>query len=255
MLTDDTLAALDTVAHGFMTRRGGVSPTPFDSLNCGFGASDAPDNVARNRALAMDRLGFPADALATCFQIHSTVVVEVERPWHRDCRPRADALVSRQPGIALGILTADCAPVLFADPDAHVVGAAHAGWRGALDGVLEATVAAMEGLGARRARIRAAIGPCIGRASYEVGPEFPGPFLDQAPDNDRFFWPAERRGHFLFDLAGYAANRLERLGLASVATSGRDTCAEELEFYSYRRACRRGEADYGRLLSVIALKE
>jgi YfiH family protein len=164
-------------------------------------------------------------------------------------------LVSRRPGIALGVLTADCAPVLLADAGAGVVAAAHAGWRGALDGVLEATVAAMEKLGARRARIRAAIGPCIGRQSYEVGPEFPAPFLGQTPANDRFFWPAERRGHFLFDLAGYVADRLERLGLAAVSTSGRDTCAEEADFFSYRRACRRGESDYGRLLSVIALKE
>jgi YfiH family protein len=255
MLCDSTLAALGTVAHGFMTRRGGVSPEPFDSLNCGFGAADDADNVVRNRERAMERLGLGADRLATCFQIHSANVVEVEQPWHRDRRPRADGLVTRRPGVALGILTADCAPVLFADAEGGIVGAAHAGWRGALDGVLEAIVEAMEARGAERRRVVAAIGPCIGPDSYEVGSEFPAPFLARRDEDRRFFRPAQRPGHLLFDLAGYVAARLADLGLASVSAVDRDTCADEDDFFSYRRARHRGEADYGRLLSAIALRE
>jgi purine-nucleoside/S-methyl-5'-thioadenosine phosphorylase / adenosine deaminase len=165
----------------------------------------------------------------------------------------ADALVTRDSGVALGILTADCAPVLFADRDHGVIGAAHAGWRGALGGVLEATLAAMVRLGAARGSVVAAIGPCIGGASYEVGPEFPTPFLADHPENDRFFQPAERAGHFLFDLEAYVADRLSQAGLAAVAAQGCDTCAEHDRFFSYRRATHRDEPDYGRLLSAIAI--
>jgi len=182
-------------------------------------------------------------------------VVEVERPWPREAVPRADALVTRQPAIALGILSADCAPVLLCDAEAGVVGAAHGGWRGALGGVVEATVAAMTRLGAAPSRIHAAIGPCIGPASYEVGPEFPVSFIAEDQLSGGFFVAAPRRGHFLFDLPGYVAHRLARTGVSEVEYAARDTAAEEESFFSYRRACRRGEKVYGRALSAIALAE
>jgi polyphenol oxidase len=250
-----TLTALDgdDIRHAFFTRAGGVSEGLFASLNCGFSSADAPENVVENRRLAMAELDLPPDRLTTCYQVHSAAVAVVERPWHQDDRPRADAMVTRAPGVALGILTADCAPVLFADRQARVIGAAHAGWRGALGGVLEATVTAMAKLGAAPERIAAAIGPAIGQASYEVGPEFPAPFLAEDADNAAFFLSAPRPGHFLFDLPGYVARRLRRLGLARVARTGGDTAAEADRFFSYRRSCLRTEPDYGRELSAIAL--
>jgi polyphenol oxidase len=241
------------VRHAFFTRDGGVSEGCFASLNCGFGSGDAADNVARNRAAAMLRLGLPEDRLVTCRQTHSAEIVTVERVWRREAAPRADGLVTRIPGIALGVLAADCAPVLLFDPDSRVVGAAHAGWRGALGGVLEATVSSMERLGAQRRRVRAGIGPCIGRASYEVGPEFESQFVAADAGNRAFFAPAPRPGRFLFDLAGYIANRLERIGVARVAHTGDDTVANPARFFSYRRACLAGETAYGRGLSAIAL--
>jgi polyphenol oxidase len=252
-----TLGALDGdgIRHGFFTRDGGVSQGIFASLNCGFGSGDEEHKVAENRRRVAAALSLPPDRLVTCYQFHSAEAVVVERPWRREDRPRADAMVTRVPGIALGILTADCAPVLFADAHAHVIGAAHAGWRGALGGVLEATVAAMVKLGAAPERIAAGIGPCIGRASYEVGPEFPAPFLAEDPGNGDFFVSAPRAGHFLFDLAGYAARRLERLGLARIKPTGGDTTAEPSRFFSYRRACLRKEPDYGRELSAICIAE
>jgi len=252
-----TLGALDAdgIRHGFFTRDGGVSGGIFASLNCGFGSGDDESNVAENRRRVAAALGLPPDRLVTCNQFHSAEAVAVERPWRREDRPRADAMVTRTPGIALGILTADCAPVLFADPDARVIGAAHAGWRGALGGVLEAAVRAMVALGAARERIAAGIGPCIGRASYEVGAEFPAPFLAADSGNADFFVSAARAGHFLFDLSGYVAQRLERLGLAGIERTGGDTAAEPARFFSYRRACLRKETDYGRELSAICLAE
>jgi YfiH family protein len=252
-----TLGALDAdgIRHGFFTRDGGVSGGIFASLNCGFGSGDDESKVAENRRRVAQALGQSPDRLVTSYQFHSAEAVAVERPWRRDDRPRADAMATRTPGIALGILTADCAPVLFADPTARVIGAAHAGWRGALGGVLEATVRAMVTLGAARERIAACIGPCIGRASYEVGPEFPAPFLAEDSANAAFFVAAPRAGHFLFDLAGYAARRLERLGIARIARTGGDTAAEPDRFFSYRRACLRKETDYGRALSAICLAE
>jgi YfiH family protein len=252
-----TLGALDAdgIRHGFFTRDGGVSGGIFASLNCGFGSGDDESKVAENRRRVAQALGQSPDRLVTSYQFHSAEAVAVERPWRRDDRPRADAMATRTPGIALGILTADCAPVLFADPDAGVIGAAHAGWRGALGGVLEATVRAMVTLGAARERIAAGIGPCIGGASYEVGAEFPAPFLAEDPGNAAFFVAAPRAGHFLFDLAGYAARRLERLGIARIARTGGDTAAEPDRFFSYRRACLRKETDYGRALSAICLAE
>jgi YfiH family protein len=243
------------IRHAFFTRQGGVSQGLFASLNCGFGSRDNSDHVAQNRAIAASRLDLAADRLVSCHQVHGTSVVTVDRPWRREQNPRADAMVTAMPGIALGVLAADCAPVLFADPAARVSGAAHGGWRGALAGVMEATIAAMAGLGARPERIRAGIGPCIGQASYEVGPEFAAAFTAADRDNARFFRPAARAEHALFDLPGYIAARLGRLGLDAVEQSGRDTAADEALFFSYRRACLRGEADYGRGLAAIALAE
>lgn len=241
------------IRHAFFTRRGGVSGGAFASLNCGFGSRDAPENVRQNREIAASCLGLSADRLVSCHQVHGTTAITVEDPWRREQNPRADAMVTSVPGIALGVLAADCAPVLFADPEARVVGAAHGGWRGALAGVMEATVAAMARLGARPERIRAGIGPCIAQPSYEVGPEFHATFIAAEPENRGFFRPAARAGHFLFDLPGYIAHRLSRLGLAAVERTPHDTAAEEDLFFSYRRACLRGESDYGRGLAAIAL--
>lgn len=254
MLTLGPLNELQGVRHAFFDREGGVSQGIYASLNCGVGSGDDKAKVRENRGRTMEMLGLPAERLATLYQIHSAEVVPVTAPIADDARPRADAMVTATPGLALGILTADCAPVLLADAEAPVIGAAHAGWKGALGGVLEAVVAAMERLGARRERIVAGIGPCIGKASYEVGPEFPAPFEAQDPSNLELFTAAPREGHFLFDLKGYAARRLARLGLTEIQTLPCDTLAEEDRFFSYRRACLRGEPDYGRLLSAIALQ-
>jgi YfiH family protein len=252
------LGALDgdrRVRYAFFTRQGGVSRGPFASLNCGFGSRDNPADVERNRTIAAAQFDLLPERLVTCHQIHGTDIITVERPWPRTANPRADGMVTAVPGIALGVLAADCAPVLFADAEAGVVGAAHGGWRGALAGVAEATVAAMIALGARTERIRAGIGPCIGQPSYEVGPEFAARFAAEDPESLGFFKPATRHGHFLFDLPGYIAARLGRLGLAAVERAPHDTAAEEELFFSYRRACLRGEVDYGRGLAAIALKE
>jgi hypothetical protein len=254
LITSDALAG-GGIRHAFFTREGGVSEGIFASLNCGFGSGDAEASVRENRRRAAAALDRTPDELVTCYQVHSPQVVVVDRPWRREDRPRADAMVTRAKGVALGILTADCAPVLFADAEARIIGAAHAGWRGAVSGVLEATVAAMTGLGAAPQRIAAAIGPCIAQPSYEVGPEFPAPFLAEDAANAAFFMPAARAGHFLFDLPGYVARRLARLGLARIARTGGDTAAEPDRFFSYRRSFLRKEPDYGREISAIALAE
>jgi len=242
------------VCHAFFSRQGGVSEGPFGSLNCGFSSGDLPQRVARNRAIATDRLGLPADRLVTARQVHSTTVAIVERPWRRDESPWADGLVTAVPGIVLGVLAADCAPILFHDPVANVIGAAHGGWRGALAGIAEAILARMTALGAERHRIRAAIGPCIAQRSYEVGPAFPQSFLADDPGATCYFIPAPRNGHFLFDLGGYLADRIGRAGIATVEVVRHDTAAEEVLFFSYRRACQRGEPVYGRGLSAIVLE-
>ena len=252
-LMSESLSALPGVKHGFFTREGGVSKGLYASLNCGPGSEDDPAAVAENRARVMQALGLPAEALVTLYQIHSPEVVEVTEPWGGE-RPKADAMVTRRPGLALGILTADCVPVLLADPKARVVGAAHAGWKGALGGVLEATVQAMTALGATADGIRAGIGPAIGQRSYEVGPEFPAPFLAQCEKNADFFCRGAREGHFHFDIKGYVARRLALAGLREIQCLPCDTCAEEARFFSYRRACLRQEDDYGRDLSAIALE-
>jgi YfiH family protein len=251
----DSLRGISGIRHAFFSRRGGVSGGLFASLNCGFGSADKTEDVAANRARAAAALGVESGALITAYQVHSPEVVTVTEPWRPGAAPKVDAMVTRVPNLALGILTADCAPVLFCDSEAGVIGAAHAGWRGAVTGVLEATVAAMAELGAEPERIAAAVGPCIAQASYEVGPEFPKPFLDQDPANARFFVPATREGHFMFDLAGYCRARLRALGLAMVSWVGRDCCAEEQAFFSYRRTCLRGEKQYGRNLSAIVIED
>ncbi len=245
---------LPGIRHGFFTRAGGVSEGLYASLNCGLGSGDRPEAVAENRTRALARLGLGGDALVTLHQVHSAEAVLVELPFAADRRPEADGMATTRRGLALGALAADCAPILLADAEAGIVGAAHAGWRGALAGIAEATVAAMERLGARRAAVVAAIGPCIRQRSYQVGPEFRAEFVAADAGNDRWFAPSREPGRWQFDLAGYIAARLERLGLGVVAVLPLDTCADETRFFSYRRACRKGEGDYGRLLSAIALE-
>ena len=240
--------ALAGTPHGFMTRRGGVSSGLVEGLNCGFGADDDPASVAENRRRAAEAV-LPGARLVSVHQIHSAEAVTVTEPWPDDARPRADALVTDRPGLLLGILTADCAPVLFADREAEVIGAAHAGWRGAHGGVIEATVAAMETLGARREGIAAAVGPCIAQPSYEVSDDFRAQFTDA----DERFFNAGAPGHWQFDLPGYVASRLTESRVGRIDVLSCDTYADPARFYSFRRATHRGEPTYGRQLSLIGL--
>ncbi|MCR9220589.1 MAG: peptidoglycan editing factor PgeF [Alphaproteobacteria bacterium] len=245
-----------SVRAAFFTRRGGVSRGIHAGLNVGFGSDDAADAVAENRRRAMAALAEAPPPLVTVHQVHGRAVAAVDAPWPRADNPKADALVTDRPGIALGILTADCAPILFADAAAGVIGAAHSGWKGACLGVGAATVEAMERLGARRSRIRAALGPTIHQPSYEVGPEFHARFAEEHPESLRFFAPAPAAQKHLFDLPGFVAAHLEGLGLAVVdRTCAHDTLPDAARFYSYRRATQRGEPDYGRQLSAILLAE
>ena len=238
------------VAHGFLGREGGVSTGIHAGLNVGTGSDDDTVVVAENRARATTAV-LPGAKLVTLYQVHSGDCITVTAPFDAD-RPRADALVTDRPGLALGILTADCAPVLFADVEAGVVGAAHAGWKGAIGGVTDSTILAMESLGARRERITAAIGPCIARASYEVDDAFARHFEQDDPANERFFAPA-RVGHHKFDLESYVVHRLASAGLTRIAALGLDTYADDARFYSYRRATHRGEPGYGRQIALIGL--
>ena len=243
--------SLGQFPHGFLGRRGGVSVGECAGLNVGFGSNDDREAIAGNRRLAIAAL-LPEAELATVHQVHSAEVVVADAPWPQDARPRADALVTDRPNLLLGILTADCAPVLFADHKAVVVGAAHAGWRGALAGVTDATIEAMERLGARRERIHAAVGPCIAQPSYEVDEAFRARFLDADGENARFFVPGPAdKPHF--DLEGYVVHRLIAAGVGEVEELNLDTYADDSRFFSFRRAIHRGEADYGRQLSAIAL--
>lgn len=257
-LTDPALD-LTGVRHGFFTRLGGVSDGIYQGLNIGLGSADDQALVQQNRALAMAALGQAAGALNTLYQVHSADVVEVARPLDIDALPKADGMVTRIPGLALGIATADCAPVLFADADAGVIGACHAGWKGALGGVVETTVLAMEKLGAARDRITAVLGPCIHQESYEVGAEFQARFASDAPGSEQFFEPSENPGHFQFDLPGFVLSRMAAAEVGSIGHVDQDTYANPAQFYSYRRATHRGERnargdiDYGRLLSAIVL--
>jgi purine-nucleoside/S-methyl-5'-thioadenosine phosphorylase / adenosine deaminase len=244
-------AGLEAVPHGFLGRRGGVSTGDLAGLNVGFGSQDDRAAIEENRRRAIEAV-MPGAALATVHQVHSGEAVYVDAPWRQDERPHADAMVTDRPGILLGILTADCAPVLFADPEAGVVGAAHAGWRGAIAGVTDSTIEAMERLGAKRERIAAAVGPCIAQSSYEVDEAFRQCFLDTDQPNVSFFVPGPQ-GKPQFDLAGYVAHRLRSAGLFKVELVGLDTYADPDRFYSFRRATHRGEADYGRQVSLIGL--
>jgi YfiH family protein len=255
MLQATALTGLTGIRHGFFTRSGGVSQGVYATLNGGIGSKDAPEHVGENRARMAKALGVKPDRFVSAYQIHSPDVVTVEQPWPHDQRPKADAMVTKTPGLALGISTADCGPVLFADAQARVIGAAHSGWRGAFTGVLEATVTAMEKLGADRNRMVVALGPMIRQPNYEVGPEFVARFREADDDNMKFFGPSERKEHAMFDLAGYATMRLERAGIATIEDLKLCTYAEPERFFSYRRMTKLGETDYGRHINAIALAE
>lgn len=245
-----TITASLPVPHAFFTRHGGVSRGAFASLNCSLSGRDAADAVAENRRRAADALGHPPEALLGLFQVHGAAVADARTPWTDATRPQADALVTDRPGQMLGIVTADCAPVLFADAEAGVIGAAHAGWRGAVAGVLEETLAAMRGLGARR--ITAVVGPCIGQSSYEVAPDMRDSVLARDAGDARFFAPGQRADRWQFDLAGYCVARLDAAGAVARALH-RDTLAEADHFFSYRRATLAGTGPIGHQLSAIAL--
>ncbi len=253
MIETDALR-LDGLTHGFFTREGGHSSGLFSSLNCGMGSGDDREAVLKNRATAAARLGVSPECLLSSWQVHSAEAAVVTGPWPCEERPRVDGLVTRTPGVALGVLTADCGPVLFADAQAGVIGAAHAGWKGALTGVTTRTLEVMEALGAERARITAVIGPTISQAAYEVGPEFPARFTEADPANARYFAPSSRPGHALFDLPLYLADRLRAEGVGLVVNLSLCTFSDEQRFFSYRRATHRHQKDYGRLISAIALK-
>jgi YfiH family protein len=254
MLTSFQLAALPGIAHGFFTREGGVSSGVYASLNGGLGSGDSRQKVIENRNLMAAALGVEPTRIATVHQVHSANAVVIEQPWDEAQRPRADALVTRMPGLAIAVSSADCGPILFADAEAKVVAAAHAGWKGALTGVIEATIVAMESEGAKRTRIKAALGPMISHSAYEVGPEFELRFREADEGSAEFFAPSEREMHFMFDLPGYIGKRLAAAGVAAVDDLRRCTYGEESLFYSYRRMTHRREADYGRHLSAIALR-
>jgi polyphenol oxidase len=253
MLQARVLGGLKGVRHAFFTRHGGVSEGVYASFNGGPGSSDAPARVVENRARMAAALGVEPDWLLTAYQIHSPDAVIVERPWAPQARPRADAIVTRAGGLAIGVTTADCGPLLFADATAGVIGAAHAGWRGAATGIIEATIGAMERCGAERNRIVAALGPTIRQPSYEVGPEFVARFRQETPANQRFFKPAARPEHALFDLPGYIAARVAAAGIRTFEDLAQCTYADAARFFSYRRSVHRKESDYGRHISAIAL--
>lgn len=246
VLLASNLKDLSGVRHGFFTSAWG---------NCGLAEMYDPAGVIENRNRVAGHLSVKPGHLLSCYQIHSPNVVTLERPWAANARPQADAMVTKEKGIALGILTADCVPLLLADPTISVIGAAHAGWRGALTGIIENTVAAMEKLGAGKASIQAAIGPCIWQNSYEVGPEFPAPFLAENPEHETFFRPAFKSGHYMFNLPGYVKAKLRALGVDSIEASPADTCADEARFFSYRRDCLKGGGRSGSLISVIVLED
>lgn len=240
------------VTHGFFTCHGGVSSGLYGTLNCGPGSGDDRANVHENRRRVAAALGVPETPLLSCRQIHGAEVVTVCQPWEMGEAPQADGLVTDMPGIILGVLTADCVPVLFADPEARVIGAAHAGWKGAHRGILEATLEAMLTLGAKRERLIAALGPAIAQSSYEVGKDLRDTLLDETEENARFFLP-NAAGRWLFDLKSYAAAKLARDGVKHINVLANDTYSEKEAFFSYRRATKAGESDYGRQVSAIVL--
>lgn len=252
LVSSSALAALPGIRHAFFTREGGVSEGIYGSLNAGIGSNDVPEHVRENRRRMTEALGVAENALISCFQIHSPNVIVAEKPHDGGDRPRADAVVTRVPGIACGVAAADCGPVLFADAEAGVVGAAHAGWKGALGGVLESTIEAMERLGAARERIRTAIGPLIRQPSYEVSTAFVDQFLASDPAYSRFF-VAGKPDHAQFDLPGFIAHRLGAAGIGTIDDLGFDTYSDPQRFYSYRRTTHRREPDYGRHIAAITL--
>ena len=255
MLQAPALSKLPRIRHAFFTRDGGVSQGVYTSLNGGVGSDDAPDKVAENRGRMAANLGVAPDRFLTPYQIHSPDVVVAVEPWTRDNRPRADAVVTATPQLAIGVSTADCGPLLFADTQAGVIGAAHAGWRGAFTGVIEATVTAMEKLGAGRKRVVAVLGPTISQPNYEVGPEFVERFLAADTKNAGYFIASEKPGHAMFDLKKYIAARVQHAGIVNFSDLGRCTYAEPELFFSYRRSTHRHEPDYGRHINAIALAD
>jgi YfiH family protein len=253
-LTSALLAAAPGVRHAFFTRRGGVSEGLWASLNVGYGSGDEASRVTENRRRAAAVLGRDESALTTAYQTHSALALVAQAPWGAQ-RPTGDAIVSGAAGVICGVLSADCAPILVADAEARVIAAIHAGWRGALSGIVASAIAAMTELGAKSSRMVAAIGPCVAQASYEVGPEFLAQFEDETADAKRFFGPGRQPDRRQFDLAAFAAARLAESGVAQCEWIGLDTAGDEGAFFSNRRAYLRGEADYGRLLSAIALDQ
>ncbi|MGL5167864.1 MAG: peptidoglycan editing factor PgeF [Afipia sp.] len=247
------LSAVPGLRHAFFSREGGVSSGIYTSLNGGIGSDDDAAHVTENRRRMAEYLGVTPARFLTAFQIHSPDVAIATAPWDTASRPRADAMVTKVPGLALGVTAADCGPILFVDPQARVIGAAHSGWKGAIGGVLENTIAAMESLGASRGSIIVAIGPLIRQPSYEVGAEFVARFSETDKDNARFFVPSSRADHSMFDLAGYIRQRLERAGILMIEDIGVDTYADE-RFFSYRRTTHRKEPDYGRNIHAIVLE-
>lgn len=252
-VTAPQLDDVGTIRHAFFTRLNGLSTGLYAGLNVGIGSNDDPKLVAHNRALAAQHLGCDPGKLVTLYQVHSADVITADAPFPGD-RPQADGLVTATPGLLIGVLTADCGPVLFADKKAGIVGACHAGWKGATGGILEATVEAMEKLGATRSTVTAVLGPTISQKNYEVGPEFIERLTRLDADNSRWLRPSENAGHAMFDLPGYIVDRLDRQGV-NAGWTGQCTYAGEEQFFSYRRATHRGDADYGRQLSAICLKE
>jgi polyphenol oxidase len=253
MMVKAAALALAGVSHAFFTRCGGISCGDYASLNGGLGSRDSAEHVAENRARMATALGVEPRSLLTAYQIHSPRVVVADAPWPPEARPQADGIVTRMPAIAIGVSTADCGPVLLADPQARVIGAAHAGWRGALSGILEATITAMEGLGAAPGSIHAALGPMIRQPNYEVGPDLIDRFAAEDATTRPFFVPAPRARHALFDLAGYIAARLRRAGVRHIEDTGLCTYADPAQFFSYRRAVHRAENDYGRHINAVVL--
>lgn len=252
-VTAESLKRAPGIRHAFLSRAGGVSGGIYAGLNCGLGSDDVPDHVRENRSRATQVIGADPSRLHTLYQVHSARVVDADDGW-TGSPPEADALVCTRPGTTIGVLAADCAPVLMTDSKAGVIGAAHAGWRGAVDGVVTTTIAAMLERGAKIENITAAVGPCIGPASYEVGPEFPTPFLAQDQGNAEFFVERTGSDRLLFNLPAYVQSRLTHAGLRQTAVTGQDTYSD-LNFFSYRRSCHKNEADYGRNMSVITLIE
>jgi polyphenol oxidase len=252
-LESPLLSSVPGLRHAFFSRNGGISDGIYAGLNGGIGSNDDPTKVAENRRRMAEHMGVPVEYLLTVFQVHSPDVAVASAPWDSASRPRADAIVTRTEGLAIGVTAADCGPILFVDPNARVIGAAHAGWKGALTGIVESTVEAMEKLGAGRTNIVAAIGPMIRQHSYEVGSEFVERFIDADAENSLFFLPAAREGHAMFDLAGFIRKRLENAGVLVIDDIGIDTYSDP-RFYSYRRSVHRKEADYGRHVHAIVLE-